>query len=131
MKNVQWKSLWLIIVYRLPVIRCTGIVLTVGILFRNVTAFVRFDLIWTKTHHHIISILESVFMYRGLGFLTNLYRRRPLHSERFRGSAVYISSFFLSLSITSSHDFLGLPNLFCATTFSLRTSAIQSVLRST
>ena len=42
-----------------------------------------------------------------------------------------ISSFFLSFSITSSYDFLGLPDLFCATTFSLRTSAIQPVLHST
>ena len=31
----------------------------------------------------IISVLEPVFLYRGLGFLTSLPRRRPLHSERF------------------------------------------------
>ena len=79
----------------------------------------------------IISVLEPVFLYRGLGFLTSLPRRRPLHSERFWGSAESISSFFLSFIITSSHDFLGLPDLFCATTFSLRTSEIQPVLRST
>ena len=42
----------------------------------------------------------------------------------------YLAS-FLSFSSTSSHDFLGLPDLFCAATFSLRTSAIQPVLRST
>ena len=42
-----------------------------------------------------------------------------------------MSSVFLSFLITSSHDFLGLPALFCATTFSLRTSTIQPVLRST
>ena len=63
--------------------------------------------------------------------MTSLSRRRPLHSERFSGSAESIPSFFLSFSNTSSHDFLGLPDLFCATTFSLRTSAIQPVLRST
>ena len=40
-------------------------------------------------------------------------------------------SFSLSFFITSCHDFLGLPDLFCATTFSLRTSEIQPVLRST
>ena len=79
----------------------------------------------------IISVLEPVFLYRGLGFLTSLPRRRPLHSERFWGSAESISSFFLSFFITSSHDFLGLPDLFCTTTFSLRTSEIQPVLRST
>ena len=79
----------------------------------------------------IISVLEPVFLYRGLGFLTSLPRRCPLHSERFWGSAESISSFFLSFFITSSHDFLGLPDLFCATTFSLRTSEIQPVLRST
>ena len=79
----------------------------------------------------IISILEPVFLYRGLGFLTSLPRRRPLHSERFSGSAESIPSFSLSFFITSSHDFLGLPDLFCATTFSLRTSEIQPVLRST
>ena len=49
----------------------------------------------------------------------------------FEGSAESIPSFFLSFSSTSSHDFLGLTDLFCATTFSLRTSAIQPVLRST
>ena len=79
----------------------------------------------------IISVLEPVFLYRGLGFLTSLPRRRPLHSERFSGSAESIPSFSLSFFITSSHDFLGLPDLFCATTFSLRTSKIQPVLRST
>ena len=93
--------------------------------------------------------------------MTSLPRRRPLHSERFSGSAESISSFFLSFFITSSHDFLGyppktgvrndesslstnishnaakgsvflgLPDLFCASTFSLRTSEIQPVLRST
>ena len=86
-----------------------------------------------QRHHHIIiiSILEPCFLYRGLGFLTSLSRRRPLHSERFWGSAESIPSFFLSFSSTSSHDFLGLPDLFCATTFILRTSAIQPVLRST
>ena len=63
--------------------------------------------------------------------MTSLSRRRPLHSELFWGSAESISRFFLSFFITSSHDFLGLPDLFCATTFSLRTSAIQPVLRST
>ena len=31
----------------------------------------------------IISVLEPVFLYGGLGFLTSLPRRRPLHSERF------------------------------------------------
>ena len=31
----------------------------------------------------IISVFEPVFLYRGLGFLTSLPRRRPLHSERF------------------------------------------------
>ena len=31
----------------------------------------------------IISVLEPVFLYRGLGFLTSLPRRPPLHSERF------------------------------------------------
>ena len=41
----------------------------------------------------------------------------------------YLAS--LSFSSTSSHDFLGLPDLFCATTFSLCTSAIQHVLCST
>ena len=46
-----------------------------------------------------------------------------------RVSRVHI--FFLSFCITSYHDFLGLPDLFCATTFSLRTSEIQPVLRST
>ena len=92
--------------------------------------------------HAILLVLSSsssssypfwspVFLYRGLGFLTSLSRRRPLHSERFWGSAESIPSFFLSFSSTSSHDFLGLPDLFCATTFSLRTSAIQPVLHST
>ena len=28
----------------------------------------------------IISVLEPVFLYRGLGFLTSLPQRRPLHS---------------------------------------------------
>ena len=79
----------------------------------------------------IIFALEPVFLYRGLGFLTSLPRRRPLHSEQFSGSAESIPSFSLSFFITSSHDFLGLPDLFCATTFSLRTSEIQPVLRST
>ena len=78
----------------------------------------------------IISILEPCFLYRGFGFLTSLSRRCPLHSERFWGSAESIPSFFLSFSSTSSHDFLGLPDPFCATTFSLRTSAILPVLRS-
>ena len=39
-----------------------------------------------KGHHHhhiIISVFEPVFLYRGLGFLTSLPGRRPLHSERF------------------------------------------------
>ena len=63
--------------------------------------------------------------------LTSLLLRRPLHSERFWGSAVSIPSFFLSSNNTSSHDFLGLPDLFCATMFSLRTWAIQPLLRST
>ena len=58
-----------------------------------------------------------------------LYFRSILCS--FLGSAESIPSFFLSFSRTSSHDFLGLQDLFCATTFSLRTSAIQPVLRST
>ena len=39
--------------------------------------------------------------------------------------------FFLSFSSTSSHDFIVLPDLFCATTFSLNTSATQPLLRST
>ena len=63
--------------------------------------------------------------------LTSLLLRRPLHSELFWGSAVSIPSFFLSSNNTSSHDFLGLPDLFCATMFSLRTWAIQPLLRST
>ena len=79
----------------------------------------------------IISILEPVFLYRGLGFLTSLPRRRPLHSEQFSVSAESIPSFSLSFFITSSHDFLGLPDLFCATTFSFHTSEIQPVLRTT
>ena len=80
----------------------------------------------------IISILGPCFPLPRVGlFDKNLSRRRPLHSERFWGSAESIPSFFLSFSSTSSHDFLGLPDLFCATTFSLRTSAIQPVLRST
>ena len=41
----------------------------------------------SREHNHIrfiiISVLEPVFPYRGLGFLTSLPRRRPLHSERF------------------------------------------------
>ena len=44
-----------------------------------------------------------------------------------RVSRVYIKL----LSVISSHDFLGLPDLFCATTFSLRTSKIQPVLHYT
>ena len=31
----------------------------------------------------VISVSEPVFLYRGLGFLTSLSRRCPLHSERF------------------------------------------------
>ena len=86
---------------------------------------------WHHHHHHHIHFRALFSFYRGLGFLTSLSRRRPLHSERFWGSAESIPGFFLSFSSTSSHDFLGLPDLFCATTFSLRTSAIQPVLRST
>ena len=46
-------------------------------------------------------------------------------------TAQSITSFILSSTSTSSHIFVGLLRLFCATTFSLDTSAIQAVLRST
>ena len=82
-------------------------------------------------HHHHIHFRALFSSTEGWAFLTSLSRRRPLHSERFWESVESIPSFFLSFSSTSSHDFLGLPDLFCATTFSLRTSAIQPVLRST
>ena len=84
-----------------------------------------------SSYHHHIHFRALFSSTEGWAFLTSLSRRRPLHSERFWGSAESIPSFFLSFSSTSSHDFLGLPDLFCATTFSLRTSAIQPVLRST
>ena len=81
-------------------------------------------------HHHHIHFRALFFSTEGWAFLTSLSPRRPLHSEWFWGSAESIPSFFLSFSSTSSHDFLGLPDLFCATTFSLCTSAIQPVPRS-
>ena len=57
-----------------------------------------------------------------LKFGTIVLRHRTAHS---------IPSFILSSTSTSSHIFVGLLRLFCATTFSLDTSAIQPVLRST
>ena len=83
------------------------------------------------SHHHHIHFRALFSSTEGWAFLTSLSPRRPLHSERFWGSAESIPSCFPSFSSTSSHDFLGLPDLFCATTFSLHTSAIQPVLRST
>ena len=78
----------------------------------------------------IISVLEPVFLYRGLGFLQVFLEDVLSTQSDSEGQQIpYLASF--CHSFTSSHDFLGLPDLFCATTFSLRTSEIQPVLRST
>ena len=79
--------------------------------------------------HHIIiiSILKPVFLYRGLGLfdksssktsspLRTVHRVSKIHSK--------------PLSVIHQHFIPGF-RLFCATTFSLRTLAIQPVLRCT
>ena len=80
----------------------------------------------------IISLLEPCFPLPRVELFHESFSSKASSPLRtiLRVSRIH-PSFFLSFSSTSSHDFLGLPDLFCATTFSLRTSAIQPVLRST
>ena len=59
----------------------------------------------SSSSYPFYSLLSST---EGWTCLTSLLLRRPLHSDRFCGSAVSIPSFFLSSNNTSSHDFLGL-----------------------
>ena len=84
----------------------------------------------THHYHHIRFRACFPLLRVGLFDKSSSKTSSPLRTI-LRVSGVHISSFFLSFFITSAHDFLGLPDLFCATTFSLSTSEIQPVLRST
>ena len=84
-------------------------------------------------HHHYDHIpFSACFPLPMVGLFDKSFSKMSSRLRTIlRVSRVHISSFFLSFSITSFHDFLGLPDLFCATTFRLLTSTIQPVLPST
>ena len=87
-------------------------------------------------HHHHHILFRASFPLQSVGLIDKSSSKTSSDSSPLRTilrvSRVHIyGSFFLSFFITSFHDFLGLSDLFCAITFSLRTSEIQPVLRST